>query len=173
VAMVRRGENEEARLTQLYKKYGPLIYARCRRLLPVGSAAEDAAQETFVRVWRHLERAPNEEEALAWIWRIATNLCLNEIRDGRLRPGLVADIQEIVVDIPSHIDEERLADRDLVRRLVARAPEATRAVAWLYHVDGLEQDEVALMLGISRRTVVNRLNTFVRNARKFFSRSAA
>jgi len=46
-------------------------------------------------------------------------------------------------------------------------------VAWLYHVDGLEQDEVARVLGVSRRTVVNRLQSFATNARKFVRREAS
>src|SRR5450432_2184327 len=61
------------RLTALYRMYGPVIYARCVRLLGDRAAAEDAMQETFVRVQRHLEKAPDAEEALRWVYRIATN----------------------------------------------------------------------------------------------------
>src|SRR5437762_3845020 len=67
------------RLTGLYRMYGPIIYARCMRLLGDRAAAEDATQETFIRVHRHLHKAP--DEALGWIYRIATNYCLNEIRN--------------------------------------------------------------------------------------------
>src|SRR5690242_18415229 len=45
-------------LTGLYRKYGPYIYVRCARLLGDRSAAEDATQETFMRVHRHLHKAP-------------------------------------------------------------------------------------------------------------------
>lgn len=84
------------RVTELYRRYGPTIYWRCLRLLGDAGAAEDATQETFVRVHRHLARAPDDNEAIAWIW---------------LRDGLHED-------------------RDLARRVIARADQRDRVVAW-------------------------------------------
>jgi RNA polymerase sigma-70 factor (ECF subfamily) len=159
---------DDDRLTALYRAYGPVIYARCRRLLGDGGAAEDATQETFMRVYRHLDKA-DAREALGWICRIATNYCLNEIRNRKRRPALDDAAPEPVAgDL-----EQLLADRDLVTRIVDRAPEKLRTVAWLHHVDGLDQGEVARILEISRRTVVNRLAEFTDNARKFVRRGAA
>jgi RNA polymerase sigma-70 factor (ECF subfamily) len=157
------------RLTSLYRMYGPVIYARCVRLLGDRAAAEDATQETFIRVQRHLAKAPDAAEALAWIYRIATNYCLNEIRDRKLRPLADAEPPELA----SENLDALLADRDLVARIVRRSPEETRTAAWLHFVDGLDQSEVARVLGVSRRTVVNRLAEFGQNARKFVHRSAS
>jgi RNA polymerase sigma-70 factor (ECF subfamily) len=138
-------------------------------LLGDRASAEDATQETFMRVHKHLDKAPDGREALAWIYRIATNYCLNEIRDRKRRA-------EPVEELPERVDasiEAVLADRDLVARIVRRSPEKLRAPAWLHHVDGLEQAEVARVLGASRRTIINRLNEFADHARKFAARSAA
>lgn len=121
-----------------------------------------------MRVHRHLEKA-DSREALAWIYRIATNYCLNEIRNRSRRPQPQDEPPEIAIDGL----ESALSDRDLAERIVARAPEKLRVVAWLHHVDGLDQADVARVLGISRRTVVNRLAEFTDNARKFVHRSAA
>lgn len=155
------------RLTGLYRRFGPVIYARCVRLLGDGAAAEDATQETFMRVHRHLAKAPDSDEALAWIYRIATNYCLNEIRNRKHRPELHDELPEVIGDSAAAI----VADRDLAARIVHRSPEKLRAVAWLHHVDGLDQGEVARVLGISRRTVVNRLSEFTDHARKFIART--
>jgi RNA polymerase sigma-70 factor (ECF subfamily) len=157
------------RVADLYRTYGPVIYARCVRLLGDRATAEDATQETFMRVHKHLDKAPDGSEALAWIYRIATNYCLNEIRDRKKRP-------EPSDELPERIDmtvDQVLGDRDLVARIVRRSPEKLRAAAWLHHVDGLDQGEVARALGASRRTIVNRLAEFVEHARKFAARSAA
>jgi len=155
------------RLTGLYRQYGPYIYARCARLLRDRSAAEDATQETFMRVHRHLDKAPDHGHALAWIYRIATNYCLNEIRDRELHRRIEQDIPE------AHCDsvEVVLANRDAVARIVERSPAKLRAAAWLHHIDGLDHGEVARILGISRRTVLNRLAEFADRSRKFIARS--
>jgi RNA polymerase sigma-70 factor (ECF subfamily) len=156
------------RLTELYRAYGPVIYARCRRLLADAAAAEDATQETFMRVQRHIDKA-DARDALAWIYRIATNLCLNEIRNRKRR----AEPTDELPELGGESLERVLADRDLAARIVERSPEKLRVVAWLHHVDGLDQGEVARVLDISRRTVVSRLAEFSQNAQKFVQRGAA
>jgi RNA polymerase sigma-70 factor (ECF subfamily) len=117
---------------------------------------------------------PSAREALYWIYRVATNYCLNELRSRRDRAQSHADLADLP-ETTHGIDaaEARLADQDLVRRLIARARPNVRLVAWLYHLDGFEQEEVAAIVGVSRRTVATRLAEFSNNARKFVRRSAA
>ncbi|MEA2700760.1 MAG: hypothetical protein QOI66_5031 [Myxococcales bacterium] len=148
-----------------------MIYARCRRLLIDEGAAEDATQETFMRVYRHIEQAPDVHEALTWIYRIATNCCLNEIRARRLRPEPRETLPEPGLSGGGVTFENRFVDQDLVRRLIGRAGSKLQGPAWLYHVDGLEQEDVARVLGLSRRTVAARLKAFAANARKFLGRN--
>ena len=49
---------DDRQLALLYRRHGPAVYARCRRMLGDDAAAEDATQETFLRVLGHLENAP-------------------------------------------------------------------------------------------------------------------
>ncbi|MBS2029565.1 MAG: sigma-70 family RNA polymerase sigma factor [Deltaproteobacteria bacterium] len=156
-----------AELERLFRTYGPLIHERCRRILGDGAAADDATQETFVRVHRHLAEAPNVDEAVPWIYRIATNYCLNELRDR----GKRAEPTDTLPEIADDLSEARLADAQLARALIDRVPAKLRACAYLTYVDGLTQDEVAKVLGISRRSVVNHLADFLARARKFVARS--
>jgi len=159
----------EVRLTSLYRKYGPPIYAHCRRLLANDAAAEDATQEVFFRVAKHLDQAPTSIEALMWIYRIATNHCLNELRNQKRRSRPNA----LPTDEPSNgSSEDLLADRDLARRLIERAPEHLRVPAWLHYVDGMSHDEVGKTLGLSRRTIINYLGEFQKRAAKFVGRQA-
>ena len=154
------------RVNDLYRKFGAVIYSRCRRLLKDDALAEDATQEVFVRVMRHIQSAPDDQAALAWIYRISTNYCLNQIRDRRRQAEPVEEIPDAGGPHP----EAQMLERDLAMRLVLRAPEKLRAAAVLYYVDGLEQEQIATTLGISRRTVINRLNDFTSRSRKFLSR---
>jgi RNA polymerase sigma-70 factor (ECF subfamily) len=156
------------RSAQLYRRYAPVIYAKCRRILGDPRAAEDATQETFVRVHRHLARAP--EDALRWIYRIATNYCLNELRDRAHRPLPIDDVAAHGGTDVALIDGAPA--RDLVVRVLGGLRAQTAHVAWLHHVDGLDQEEVGQVLGVSRRTVGNRLAEF-RQAAQSYVRSIA
>jgi RNA polymerase sigma-70 factor, ECF subfamily len=172
VVPARRSDNagppgEEGRLVELYRAHGGAIYARCRRILGDHQTAQDATQETFIRVFRHIDRLPDPREVLRWIYRIATNYCLNEIRGRKLRPEPMERVPE---RLPAGAPDDPIADRQLVQRIVHHVPEKLRTVAWLYHIDGMEQAEVAAILGISRRTVVNRLGEFQDKARKLLDR---
>jgi RNA polymerase sigma-70 factor (ECF subfamily) len=160
------------RLTELYRRYGTVIFVRCRALLHDDAAAEDATQETFLRVHRHLDRVPDAREALYWIYRVATNYCLNELRDRRRRPTPDDTVEERSPSAAADF-EDRIAQRELAEKLIAAATPKVRPVAWLYHVDGFDQEEVARILDLSRRTIATRLATFGESARRFLRRTAA
>ncbi len=155
----------DQRLADLYRAHGPAIFARCLRLLRDRAAAEDATQETFLKVFRHLARAPGDDEVRMWIFRIATNVCLSQLRQRTRRAAAPVDAPD-----PQRSTEELMSDRDLAAQLVAHAPERLSAPAWLHYVDGLDQGEVARVLGISRRTVINRLAQFAETAARFARR---
>ncbi len=129
-------------------------------------SAEDATQETFVRVQRNLDKMPAGKEALHWTYRIATNYCLNEVRDRKRRPEPVGEVPESAITNLT----ATLEHRDLLRQVIARAPEKLRAPAWLYHFDGLEHAEIAAVLGVSKRTVASRIEEFAARARKLSER---
>jgi len=154
----------DTQLAQLYRRFGPTIYARCLRMLGDHAAAQDATQETFMRVFRHIGETPGDHEALTWIYRIATNHCLNVLRAARRRPRPEAPAEA------AHSFEAALADRQFVSHALRSSPSKVSAVAWLHHVDGLPQGQVADVLGISRRTVTSRLAHFAQSVRRLAAR---
>jgi RNA polymerase sigma-70 factor (ECF subfamily) len=151
------------RLVELYEAHGGMVYARCRRMLREAAAAEDITQETFLRAHRHLASIPEGDAVLPWLYRIATNLCLNVLRDGRARPVLF----EVPPERPAASLDDLLTNRDLVMRLVTRVSSKVQITAWLFYMDGMRQEEIAEVLGISQRAVAKRLAQFLRASRKF------
>lgn len=146
----------------LFRKHGPLVYGRARRLLGTHEDAEEATQEVFVRVLTGAETLPPESERVPWLCRITTNLCLNRLRDRRRR-GELFDAQ---VKPATSDHDARGPDLPVeVRALLARADEREAAAAVYVFVDGMSHDEAAELLGVSRRTVGNLIERFTSWAR--------
>lgn len=137
----------------LYNRYGRAILGHCRRFLGSTEAAEDATQEVFMRALRQTGRWPAAPELRPWLFRIATNYCLNELRRRRVRAH--DSLEE--APAPDGSLEDCLVARSEMARLLARLPKHVREVLRLTHVEGMLQQEVAEALGVSRRTVVNYL----------------
>lgn len=152
----------ETALASLYAKFSPAIYAHCRRFLQSPAAARDATQEAFVRVLARGVVLPREEEALRYLYRVSTNVCLNLLREHnvhtRATPALAAS--------SAHVGsaESGLADREFVNAVLDRCGEGGAQVAIMHYLDGMSQVEIAEVLGITRRTVFNRLRKLARVA---------
>jgi RNA polymerase sigma-70 factor (ECF subfamily) len=153
-------------VAELYRTYGPAIYRRCLRLLGDREAARDATQEVFGKVMREAAKLAGIETALPWIYRVATNHCLNLRRNSSRRGE--QPLPEL--DLPE-VDGADFSERHLARQVLARFDTKTQAIALGVYVDGMEHEEVATALGISRRTVSRKLERFLVNARKFLLRS--
>jgi RNA polymerase sigma-70 factor (ECF subfamily) len=140
---------------RLCERYGPMVYRRCLRLLRDQDAAMDACQDVFVRVLERRDRLDARHPS-SLLYRIATNLCLNRIRDRRRRADSGSD--EPLERIASAEDGERATGaRLLLDRLFGRQPESSRTIAVLHYLDGLTLEQVAEAVGLSVSGVRRRL----------------
>jgi RNA polymerase sigma-70 factor (ECF subfamily) len=152
----------ETALGELYAKFAPAIYAHCRRFLQSPAAARDATQEAFVRVIARGVVLPREEEALRYLYRVSTNVCLNLLREHNVHARAVPTFAANAPHVNS--SESGLADREFVKAVMDRCGEGGAKVAVMHYLDGMSQVEVAEVLGITRRTVFNRLRKISRIA---------
>ena len=104
----------ERYFAELYRRYGPKVYARCRTLLGDGDEAHDAVQEVFERVLRKIGTFRAEAAFGTWLYRIASNHCLDRLRKRKRRRERPTETEAL----------EPLAER-------ARAEEADEARDWL------------------------------------------
>jgi RNA polymerase sigma factor (sigma-70 family) len=166
----RRPVIDRREVEELYKTYGPLVRRRARGILGDDQEALDATQEVFVRVIASMAEFRGQSQPSTWLYRITTNLCLNRIRDGRRRRERLAEVAESrATDQASTApgSENRAALRDLLARL----PEDLAQVAVYYHVDEMDQAEIAVLLGVARRTVGYRLDRFREEAQALLQRT--
>jgi len=142
-------------IEDMYRTYGPLVLRRARAILRDEASARDAMQEVFIRVIHSLDDFKREASPMTWLYRITTNHCLNQLRNQTRR----AELLEL-----GHGRERNqtpgLDDRLAMARVLAEVAEELGQVAVYYYLDDLNQDEIAELLGTSRRTVGNRLEEF-------------
>jgi RNA polymerase sigma-70 factor (ECF subfamily) len=139
----------------LAERYGPMVLRRCRQLLHDEDEAMDASQDVFVRLLEHRERLQARYPS-SLLYRIATNVCLNRIRDNGRRTTTSDD--ELLRRIASAETAGAGTEaRSMLDRLFARHPVSSRTIAVLHHLDGLTLDQVADVVGLSVSGVRKRL----------------
>jgi RNA polymerase sigma factor (sigma-70 family) len=120
--------------------------------------------EAFVRVMAKGPKLLSGEDALRYLYRVATNVCLNQIREQRVHdraaPAIIARSSQ------SGRGEAGHADRQFVLALLDRCDDTGSSIAVMHYVDGMSQVEIADTLGITRRTVFNRLRKLEKLARE-------
>jgi RNA polymerase sigma-70 factor (ECF subfamily) len=98
------------------------------------------------------------------LYRVSTNVCLNQIRELKIHTRAASSLRARPSSSGSM--EGRHADREFVAAVLDRCGEAGATVAVMHYVDGMSQVEVAEILGITRRTVFNRLRKIEKVARE-------
>ncbi|HLK10493.1 MAG TPA: sigma-70 family RNA polymerase sigma factor [Candidatus Binatia bacterium] len=163
--MLRVQAGEQSAFQDLFQKYSPRILQYARRMLASDARAEELTQDVFVQVFRFRARYRPESRFSTWIFTIATNLCLNELRrpERQLRVDLWDDRQDdgrregpSLADPAAVVPEEGASSRELARRLdaaIRRLPEKQRAALLLSRMDGLAYQDVAGALGCSEGAV--------------------
>jgi RNA polymerase sigma factor (sigma-70 family) len=167
---------DRADIAELYERYGYAVHRRCWRLLGSEAEADDALQEVFVRVMRYGAGFVGDAP-LPWLYRIADRHCFDRLR-ARKRREQPDETERIVATL----DRAQAAERgslgggpgggdgretlQAVARALSACREAVQQAAILYYVDEMTQDEVASAVGVSRKTVRERLASFVDTARE-------
>jgi RNA polymerase sigma-70 factor (ECF subfamily) len=150
---------DEGAVFESYRDYAPAVYARCVRILREREAARDVTQEVFVRCHRERARLRPGRELLAWLYQVATNLCLNSLRHDKVRASALGR------DGASAVSDPVAPGQRLVLELLAGLDPRTQAIAIYVYVDGMTQPEAAAVAGVSDRTVRKCLTRFLEHGR--------
>jgi RNA polymerase sigma factor (sigma-70 family) len=153
-------------LEQLYVRYSRSVYRRAREMLADDEAARDATHEVFMRVVRAGGKVPAEPTCTGWLHRVTTNFCLNQLRDRHRQSNLLT-----TKHVPETSVQPNGETRAAVLQILGRFPADLQEVAVYFFLDELTYDEIAELLGISRRTVSNRLATFRELVTRLFPNS--
>jgi RNA polymerase sigma-70 factor, ECF subfamily len=143
----------------LLEKYRLPLVNFLYRMVTDSATAEDLAQEVFLRVYRARKRYSPSAKFTTWMFRIATNLALNSVRDNRYRR------MQVSLDAPTEEDQtplqvparekridEHMVERDraeFIHRAIAALPEKQRVAVLLHKYEELDYGEIAKILECS------------------------
>ena len=147
----------------LYDRYAATVFGVTMKMLGDRELAEDAVQEIFWRVWKRAASFDRSRAFAPWLFGIAHNYTIDELRRRRVRPQQVFEDDEhpILSDIPDETDVGEAAVLTDQRRIVLEAldqlPEEQRQALLLAYFCGLTQQEIAQKLGNPLGTVKTRM----------------
>lgn len=184
--MLRVKQGDTAAFTELVEKYKQPVMNLAYRTVHDPTEAEDLAQNVFVQVFKSASRYKSTAKFSTWLFTIARNLCLNEIRRRSRHPAESIDaphpeqedqpLQQIE-DRKTASPPESLLQRELaqkIERALADLPENQRSAILLCRQEELSYEEIAEILGCSvsatkslihrgRETLKERLKAYLRS----------
>jgi RNA polymerase sigma-70 factor, ECF subfamily len=166
--LARAQSGDERAFRELVEPYRRALQVHCYRMLGSPHDAEDITQETLLRAWKALDRFEPRATLPAWLYRIATNACLDEIERRSNRPEPVAPLPDELLDqaaAPIYDPAARYALREGLELALLSAiqllPGRQRAVLILRDVLGWTGPEVASLLD----TTIAAVNSALQRAR--------
>jgi RNA polymerase sigma-70 factor (ECF subfamily) len=158
-------------VTQLYEEFRPRIYSHSYRLLGNRQDAEDITQEVFVSAYLTWDSLYARDKLSGWLYRIATNLCIDLLRQRRRIFCWVYEHADGVIeeDDPFRMSHSggilEIAEREHIQCALARLPQGYALPLLLNASRGIPYQEIAVIVGISPRAAATRLT----RARKLFA----
>lgn len=160
LVFIRRGDEvSQVSFDELFREYQRGVFQCAYRMLGDADEAADVAQETFVRAYRALPKLSRELRPGAWLYRIATNLCLDQLRRRKVirwEPwetfSTVFHPKQVARDNPEN-EVVNGESRALLRQALDRLPARHRQALLLREEQGMSCEEIGATLGISRQAV--------------------
>ena len=144
-------ELTSAEIAELYQACAPGVYRRARALLGRESDAWDVVQEVFTMLVERPGEFHREARPMTYLWRVTTNACLNQLRARGVRETKQAELANPSAEplVPEA--------RELLHKLLHQLDHELSQVVALHFIDGLTQEEIGEVVGLSRKTVGRRL----------------
>lgn len=148
----------------LIGQYGTEILRLCYLYLKDYQLAEDACQETFIRVYNKRHTFKGKSSIKTWIISICINVCRNDLRNNWFRK-VILNPPKYMEEMKQFTEEETKHDSDLMDCIKALKPKY-REVILLYYYQELSVKEISNMLGMSEASIYKRLSRAKKDMRE-------
>lgn len=155
-----RSGYREAAFRILVETHGRTVYNIALFTLNDEVLAEDATQEAFIRIYRHLEKFKGDSKLSTWIYRVVKNVCYDYLKKRRHNPMDEMEERHLVDNDGLGPEEAVLSDwrHRAVRDAVERLPGGQRLAVTLYYFQDKSYEEVAAIMGQPLNTVKSHLH---------------
>jgi len=160
--MLRVRQGDESSFAMLLERHRRGVVNFLYRMVPNQAVSEELAQEVFLRVYRSRESYEPTAKFTTWLFRIATHLALNWIRDNKKEKNQESLSEEVVEGAERQVSdgqptvEQRMlyqARMNEIRAAIEALPEKQRAAVLMHKYEGLEYTQIARALGCSESAV--------------------
>lgn len=160
-------QGDEQAFEQLFNQYVPLLQPYLLNMLKSEQAAEDAIQNTFIRIWLQRDKLTEIEFPRTWITRIAINECLNMLRRKQTEKRALDKWQETApTQSGIETDTQYHQTKQLVQQAVERLSPQRRKIYEMSRLQGRSVSEIAAELGLSVQTVKNTIGISLEQIRE-------
>lgn len=161
----------EARFNAIFQEQEYKLYTLSLRLTKSDQYAKDIVQEVFLKLWEHRERMHEIDNVEAWLYRVTENKVIDFLRKAsvadRLKKAIWHNLQEIVNDTGAQVEAKEF--NILIQNAIKQLPTQRKTIYRLNREKGLNYQEIADELHISRHTVKNQLHESLKFIRGFLS----
>ena len=175
--IARAKDGDQSAFEALVRLYEKRVFALTARMCRKSADAEEAAQEAFLAAWQGLPFFRGESSFSTWLYRLASNACVDLLRrEGKRRTSVSLDDEETALDLPDgslspHDEAERAELRRQIEAGFAALPPDYREVLVLREIHQRSYDEIAAILSLDLGTVKSRISRGRKRLRKILLES--
>ena len=176
ILQAKNGSDEA--FTYLVETYQTPVYNLCYRMLSHAEAAEDAAQETFLRAYQHLHRYDTNRSFATWLLSIAAHYCIDRMRKRKLPVFSVDEDEEFTFQIPDaqapHPETETVQgeQREQIHGMIGSLDSTDRAAIVMRYWYDFSEKEIAEALNLTVSAVKSRLHRARKQLGKLWQESS-
>ncbi|MBW1810207.1 MAG: sigma-70 family RNA polymerase sigma factor [Deltaproteobacteria bacterium] len=148
---------------ELYRRYGQVIFRRCRALLGQEEEAMDAMQDVFIRALKYGRSFRRGKKPLPWLFTIANRICFDRYRAIKRREGTLV---EPIGTFGGLNPEQKTAVVEFLRKF----DDLTQEIILDYYLEEMSMEEISAHVGRSRKTVGKKIARFKERSQELLTR---
>ena len=164
----------QEQFAEIFREHEQQLYTLALRLTKSDQVAKDIIQEVFMKLWEHRNNIHAIRNMEAWLYKLTDNKIIDFLRkvsvDERLKKRIWDQVQQIVNETELNLEAKEC--NDIIQKAIEQLPAQRRLIYGLNKEKGMNYQQIATELQLSKHTVKNQLFSAVQSVRRFITKSA-